>query len=47
MAIGVFFVAMDGTIVLSSYAAIGSDLKELQSTSWVATSFMLTTTAFQ
>ncbi|TFK22998.1 member of the major facilitator superfamily [Coprinopsis marcescibilis] len=47
MAIGIFLFAMDGTIVVSSYAAIGSELKELQSTSWIATSYLLTTTSFQ
>ncbi|KZP10949.1 MFS general substrate transporter [Athelia psychrophila] len=47
MAIGIFLVAMDGTIVVSSYAAIGSELKELQNTSWIATSYLLTLTSFQ
>lgn len=30
---------MDGTIVVSAYGAIGSDLNELQKTSWVATAY--------
>ncbi|KAF5349120.1 hypothetical protein D9756_009495 [Leucocoprinus leucothites] len=47
MAIGIFLTALDGTIVVSSYAAIGSDLKELQKTSWIATSYLLTLTSFQ
>lgn len=47
MAIGIFLVAMDGTIVVASYAAIGSELKELQNTSWIATSYLLTLTSFQ
>ena len=47
MAIGVFLAAMDNTIVVSSYAAIGSELKQLQNTSWVATGYMLTLTSFQ
>ncbi|KAJ8518503.1 hypothetical protein ONZ45_g4418 [Pleurotus djamor] len=47
MAIGIFLAAMDGTIVVSSYAAIGSELKQLQSTSWIATGYMLTLTSFQ
>jgi hypothetical protein len=47
MALGVFLAAMDTTIVISSYAAIGSELKQLQSTSWIATGYMLTLTSFQ
>lgn len=47
MAIGILLVAMDGTIVVSSYAAIGSELEELQNTSWIATSYLLTLTSFQ
>ncbi|KAJ7205000.1 MFS general substrate transporter [Mycena pura] len=47
MAIGVFLCAMDQTIVVSSYAAIGSELKQLQNTSWIATAYMLTLTTFQ
>ncbi|KAG5641877.1 hypothetical protein DXG03_004017 [Asterophora parasitica] len=47
MSIGIFLSALDATIVVSSYAAIGSELNQLQSTSWIATSYMLTTTTFQ
>ncbi|EKM84394.1 hypothetical protein AGABI1DRAFT_31991 [Agaricus bisporus var. burnettii JB137-S8] len=47
MAIGIFLTALDATIVVSSYAAIGSDLKELKKTSWIATSYLLTLTSFQ
>ncbi|PWW75990.1 MFS general substrate transporter [Tuber magnatum] len=47
MAIGIFLAAMDNTIVVSSYGAIGSDLKELNRTSWIATAYLLTTTSFQ
>jgi MFS family permease len=47
MAIGIFLCAMDGTIVVSSYAAIGSELNQLQNTSWIATSYLLTVTSFQ
>ncbi|RPA95297.1 MFS general substrate transporter [Choiromyces venosus 120613-1] len=47
MAIGVFLAAMDNTIVVSSYGAIGSDMKELNKTSWIATAYLLTTTSFQ
>jgi hypothetical protein len=31
----------------AAYAAIGNDLKELQKTSWIATSYLLTLTSFQ
>ncbi|KIY64655.1 MFS general substrate transporter [Cylindrobasidium torrendii FP15055 ss-10] len=47
MTLGIFLAAVDQTIVVASYAAIGSDLKELQKTSWIATSYMLTLTSFQ
>ncbi|KAJ7084610.1 member of the major facilitator superfamily [Mycena belliarum] len=47
MAIGIFLCAMDQTIVVSSYAAIGSELDQLQNTSWIATAYMLTLTSFQ
>lgn len=47
MSIGIFLSAMDGTVVVTSYAAIGSEMKQLQNTSWIATSYLLTVTAFQ
>lgn len=47
LGLGVFLAAMDQTIVASSYASIGNELKELQRTSWVATGYMLTLTSFQ
>ncbi|KAI0689162.1 MFS general substrate transporter [Cytidiella melzeri] len=47
MSIGIFLAAMDGTIIASSYATIGSELKQLHSTSWIATGYMLTLTSFQ
>ncbi|KAJ7184727.1 member of the major facilitator superfamily [Mycena filopes] len=47
MAIGIFLCAMDQTIVISSYAAIGSELNQLQNTSWIATAYMMTLTSFQ
>ncbi|KAF8811625.1 member of the major facilitator superfamily [Phlegmacium glaucopus] len=47
MAIGIFLCAMDQTIIVASYAAIGSELNELQNTSWIATSYLLTTTSIQ
>ncbi|KAF8530799.1 major facilitator superfamily domain-containing protein [Gautieria morchelliformis] len=47
VSLGIFLAAMDGTIVASSYASIGSDLKQLQNTSWIATGYMLTLTSIQ
>ncbi|KAH9942963.1 MFS general substrate transporter [Amylocystis lapponica] len=47
MFIGIFLVAMDQTIVASTYASIGSQFESLQSTSWIATGYMLTLTSFQ
>ena len=47
VAIGMFSAAMDSTIVASSFASIGSDFKQLQNTSWIATGYMLTLTSFQ
>ncbi|THH04876.1 hypothetical protein EW146_g10056 [Bondarzewia mesenterica] len=47
MVIGTFLAAMDATIVASSYASIGSELNQLQSTSWIATGYMLTLASFQ
>ncbi|KAL0563937.1 hypothetical protein V5O48_018118 [Marasmius crinis-equi] len=47
MSIGIFLSAMDQTIIIASYASIGSEMKQLQKTSWIATSYMLTVTSFQ
>ncbi|KAK7445738.1 hypothetical protein VKT23_014733 [Stygiomarasmius scandens] len=47
MALGTFLVAMDSTIVVASYASIGSELNQLSKTSWIATGYMLTLTSFQ
>ncbi|KAK6972161.1 Mfs multidrug transporter [Favolaschia claudopus] len=47
MAFGIFIVAIDQTIVVSSFAAIGSELNQLQNTSWIATAYMMTLTSFQ
>ena len=47
LGVGLFLAAMDGTIVAASYASIGSELKQLQNTSWIATGYMLTMTTFQ
>jgi len=47
ISIGVFLAAADQTIVVSSYGKIGSELHALNKTSWVATGYFLTLTAFQ
>ncbi|KAH9942964.1 MFS general substrate transporter [Amylocystis lapponica] len=47
MAVGVFLVAMDTTIVTSTYATIGNEFEQLQSTSWIMTGYMITMTSFQ
>ena len=44
---GIFLAALDQTIVLSSYVAIGSDLEHLEKTSWIVTGYMLTLASFQ
>ena len=45
--LGIFLMAMDGTIVASTYAAIGSEFHRLENTSWIATGYLLTQTSFQ
>jgi hypothetical protein len=47
IAIGVFLAAADGTIIISSYGKIGSELDALNMTSWIANAYFLTLTAFQ
>ncbi|KAI8962429.1 MFS general substrate transporter [Daldinia sp. FL1419] len=47
LAIGIFLAAADQTVIVSSYSRIGSDLDELSKTSWLATAYLCTTTAFQ
>ncbi|GAB7338282.1 hypothetical protein MBLNU457_4601t1 [Dothideomycetes sp. NU457] len=47
LAIGVFLSAADQTLIVSSYGKIGSDLKALNNTSWIATAYFLTLTSFQ
>ncbi|KAI9766621.1 MAG: hypothetical protein M1840_006432 [Geoglossum simile] len=47
VAIGIFLSAMDQTVVVSSYGTIGSELKALNNTSWIATAYMLTISSFQ
>ena len=39
LAIGIFLASADQTIVVSSYGRIGSELKALNQTSWIATSY--------
>jgi len=43
----VFLAAADQTLVVSTYGTIGTELHALNSTSWIATSYFLTLTAFQ
>ena len=45
--IGIFLSAADQTIIVSCYGKIGSDLKALNKTSWISTSYFLTLTSFQ
>ncbi|EFR04443.1 multidrug resistance protein fnx1 [Nannizzia gypsea CBS 118893] len=45
--IGVFLSSADQTIIVASYGKIGSDLNALNLTSWIATSYFLSLTAFQ
>ncbi|KAK5013550.1 major facilitator superfamily domain-containing protein [Cryomyces antarcticus] len=47
LAIGIFLSAADQTIIVSSYGRIGSELKALNNTSWIATAYFLTLTSFQ
>ncbi|KAI1502751.1 MFS general substrate transporter [Biscogniauxia marginata] len=47
LAVGVFLIALDQTLVIATYGKIGSDLRALQSTSWIGTSYFLTLTTFQ
>ncbi|KAJ5626429.1 hypothetical protein N7528_003856 [Penicillium herquei] len=47
VSLGVFLAAADISIIMASYGQIGSDLKALNLTSWIATSYFLTLTSFQ
>ncbi|KAF2021981.1 MFS general substrate transporter [Aaosphaeria arxii CBS 175.79] len=47
IAIGVFLAAADQTLVISTYGTIGTELHALNNTSWVATAYFLTLSAFQ
>lgn len=43
----VFLSAADQTLVVSTYGTIGTELKALNSTSWIATAYFVTLSAFQ
>ncbi|CAN6640260.1 vacuolar basic amino acid transporter 1 [Trichomonascus vanleenenianus] len=47
MYVGVFFVALDGTVVTSLLSHIASDLKELQRVEWIATGYFVACAAVQ
>ncbi|EUC34710.1 hypothetical protein COCCADRAFT_3916 [Bipolaris zeicola 26-R-13] len=47
LAIGVFLSAADQTLIITTYGTIGTDLHALSSTSWIATGYFLTLSAFQ
>ncbi|RPB22841.1 MFS general substrate transporter [Terfezia boudieri ATCC MYA-4762] len=47
MAIGIFLASMDNTVVVASYGRIGTEMNELNRTSWLSTAYLLTTTSFQ
>ncbi|KAH8781490.1 multidrug resistance protein fnx1 [Diaporthe sp. PMI_573] len=47
MGIGIFLCALDQLLAVATYAKIGSDLKALNSTSWIATAYFLTLTSCQ
>ncbi|KAI1326050.1 MFS general substrate transporter [Xylariaceae sp. FL0255] len=47
LAIGIFLVALDQTLTIATYGKIGTELRALNSTSWIATSYFLTLTTFQ
>lgn len=40
MAVGIFLSAMDNTIVVASYGRIGTELNELNRTSWLSTAYV-------
>ena len=40
MAIGVFLASMDNTVVVASYGRIGTELNELNRTSWLTTAYV-------
>ncbi|KAH8658662.1 putative MFS multidrug transporter [Tricladium varicosporioides] len=45
--IGILLSSADQTLVVSTYAKMGSDLNALNNTSWIATAYFLTLTSFQ
>jgi len=40
IAIGIFLAAMDNTVVVASYGRIGTELNELNRTSWLSTAYV-------
>ncbi len=47
MWVGTFLAALDGTIVATIFARVGSEFKVTKEVGWLATSYLLTQTAFQ
>ncbi|KAI1268484.1 major facilitator superfamily domain-containing protein [Xylariaceae sp. FL1019] len=47
LAVGIFLVSMDHTLIVAAYGKIGSELHALNNTSWIATSYFLTLAIFQ
>ncbi|KAK7214854.1 hypothetical protein V2G26_002857 [Clonostachys chloroleuca] len=45
--VGMFMVALDQLLVITSYTKIGSELEALNNTSWIATAYFLALTIFQ
>lgn len=43
----VFLSGFDGTVTASTYAVIGSEFKAANTASWLTTSYLITSTAFQ
>ncbi|KAI2637369.1 major facilitator superfamily domain-containing protein [Xylaria nigripes] len=47
LAIGIFLVSLDQTLTIAAYGKMGSELRALNSSSWIATSYFLTLTCCQ
>ncbi|KAF3770027.1 MFS general substrate transporter, partial [Cryphonectria parasitica EP155] len=47
LAVGIFLSALDQTLIVATYAKMSSDLKALNRTSWISTSYFLTLTCCQ
>jgi hypothetical protein len=43
----VFLMGFDQTIAASTYAVIGSEFQSMNQVSWISTSYLITSTAFQ